>query len=50
SNIYRIEPGKTLRHPAEADLGLTVAALLSLLVKDEHQRTAPVDDRHADTS
>ncbi|MEU4205166.1 helix-turn-helix domain-containing protein [Streptomyces sp. NPDC045470] len=49
SNIYRIEPGKTLRHPAEADLGLTVAALLSLLVQDEHQRTAPADDRRTGT-
>ncbi|MFH9863265.1 helix-turn-helix transcriptional regulator [Streptomyces sp. NPDC017202] len=36
-NTYRIEPGKVLRHPAEA--GLTVAALLSLLVQDEAHRT-----------
>lgn len=35
-NVYRIDPGKVLRHPAEA--GLTVAALLSLLVKDEADR------------
>jgi DNA-binding IclR family transcriptional regulator len=40
TNTYRIDPGKVLRHPAEA--GLTVAALLSLLVKDEADRaTAP---------
>ncbi|WP_073952708.1 helix-turn-helix transcriptional regulator [Streptomyces kebangsaanensis] len=32
-NIYRIDPGKVLRHPAEA--GLTVASLLSLLVRAE---------------
>lgn len=31
TNTYRIEPEKVLRHPAEA--GLTVAALLSLLVQ-----------------
>ncbi|GLW47250.1 transcriptional regulator [Streptomyces sp. NBRC 14336] len=37
SNIYRIEPGKILRHPAEA--GLTVASLLSLLAQDEAART-----------
>ncbi|KAB1140150.1 MarR family transcriptional regulator [Streptomyces luteolifulvus] len=37
SNTYRIEPEKVLRHPAEA--GLSVAALLSLLVKDEAHRT-----------
>ncbi|MFJ9717316.1 helix-turn-helix transcriptional regulator [Streptomyces sp. NPDC101213] len=38
-NTYRIEPGKVLRHPAEA--GLTVAALLSLLARDE---AAPARD------
>ncbi|GHB48753.1 transcriptional regulator [Streptomyces viridiviolaceus] len=36
TNIYRIEPDKVLRHPAEA--GLSVASLLSLLVKDEADR------------
>lgn len=36
TNTYRIEPDKVLRHPAEA--GLTVASLLSLLVKDETDR------------
>ena len=36
TNTYRIDPGKVLRHPAEA--GLTVASLLSLLVKDEADR------------
>ncbi|MDQ0688207.1 MULTISPECIES: helix-turn-helix domain-containing protein [Streptomyces] len=36
SNIYRIEPGRLLRHPAEA--GLSVAALLSLLAQDEAGR------------
>lgn len=35
-NTYRIEPTKVLRHPAEA--GLTVAALLSLLARDEAHR------------
>jgi DNA-binding IclR family transcriptional regulator len=35
-NSYRIEPSKVLRHPAEA--GLTVASLLSLLVRDEADR------------
>ncbi|MFK8843854.1 ArsR family transcriptional regulator [Streptomyces sp. Ac-502] len=43
SNNYRIEPGKILRHPAEA--GLTVASLLSLLVQDEVDRVAPPDER-----
>ncbi|MEU6682212.1 helix-turn-helix domain-containing protein [Streptomyces sp. NPDC046832] len=36
TNTYRIHPGKVLRHPAEA--GLTVASLMSLLVKDEADR------------
>ncbi|MFI6810058.1 helix-turn-helix transcriptional regulator [Streptomyces luteogriseus] len=36
TNTYRIDPGKVLRHPAEA--GLTVASLMSLLVKDEVDR------------
>lgn len=44
SNTYRIEPGKILRHPAEA--GLTVASLLSLLVRDEADRTPPPDEHH----
>lgn len=50
ANTYRIEPGKVLRHPAEA--GLTVASLLSWLVKDEADRkmtrvdwTRPCHDR-----
>ncbi|NUP15672.1 MAG: MarR family transcriptional regulator [Streptomyces sp.] len=38
TNTYRIEPGKVLRHPAEA--GLPVAALLSLLLQDEADRNA----------
>ncbi|MFI0509880.1 DNA-binding IclR family transcriptional regulator [Streptomyces canus] len=43
SNTYRIDPGKVLRHPAEA--GLTVAALLSLLVQDEEDRSPLPDSR-----
>jgi DNA-binding IclR family transcriptional regulator len=39
TNTYRIDPGKVLRHPAEA--GLTVAALLSLLLQDEADRVVP---------
>ncbi|WP_329416119.1 winged helix-turn-helix domain-containing protein [Streptomyces sp. NBC_00704] len=35
-NTYRIEPDRVLRHPAEA--GLSVAALLSLLARDEAAR------------
>ncbi|MFJ4723934.1 helix-turn-helix transcriptional regulator [Streptomyces luteogriseus] len=38
TNTYRIDPGKVLRHPAEA--GLTVASLMSLLVKDEADRAS----------
>ncbi|SDM52089.1 MarR family transcriptional regulator [Streptomyces wuyuanensis] len=41
SNNYRIEQSKVLRHPAEA--GLTVAALLSLLVADEANRVVSPD-------
>ncbi len=37
TNTYRVEPDKVLRHPAEA--GLPVASLLSLLVRDETERT-----------
>jgi DNA-binding IclR family transcriptional regulator len=44
TNTYRIQPDKVLRHPAEA--GLTVASLLSLLVQDETERTAPPAVRH----
>ncbi|WP_320781610.1 helix-turn-helix domain-containing protein [Streptomyces sp. CRN 30] len=40
SNMYRIEPDKVLRHPAEA--GLSVASLLSLLVQDEDRRAGRV--------
>ncbi|MDQ0752286.1 DNA-binding IclR family transcriptional regulator [Streptomyces africanus] len=50
TNTYRIDPGKVLRHPAEA--GLTVASLLSLLVKDEVDRATTPGDRsrpHATT-
>ncbi|MGC9479743.1 helix-turn-helix transcriptional regulator [Streptomyces mutabilis] len=45
SNIYRIEPDKVLRHPAEA--GLTVAALLSLLVRDETDHGRPAESSAA---
>ncbi|MHB9863812.1 helix-turn-helix transcriptional regulator [Streptomyces sp. YIM S03343] len=44
TNIYRIEPGKILRHPAEA--GLTVASLLSILLRDEVERQGPVRLEH----
>ncbi|MEU0026174.1 winged helix-turn-helix domain-containing protein [Streptomyces sp. NPDC006335] len=43
TNTYRIDPGKVLRHPAEA--GLTVASLLSLLVQDEADRSPLTDTR-----
>ncbi|MFE4669745.1 helix-turn-helix transcriptional regulator [Streptomyces sp. NPDC056716] len=46
TNSYEIDPGKVLRHPAEA--GLTVAALLALLVRDEDERQATVRPSHAD--
>ncbi|MFE9017837.1 helix-turn-helix transcriptional regulator [Streptomyces sp. NPDC007808] len=39
TNTYRIDPGKVLRHPAEA--GLKVAELLSLLVQAEADRNTP---------
>ncbi|MEU6537017.1 winged helix-turn-helix domain-containing protein [Streptomyces sp. NPDC047000] len=39
SNTYRIEPGRALRHPAET--GVTVASVLSLLLRDEPDRRAP---------
>ncbi|MEU3254161.1 helix-turn-helix domain-containing protein [Streptomyces sp. NPDC006997] len=41
-NTYRIEPAKVLRHPAES--GLTVAALLALLVQDEAHRFQGIAD------
>lgn len=48
SNTYRIDPGKVLRHPAEA--GLTVASLLSLLVQAEAEADrAPGGQSHATT-
>ncbi|MEU7158574.1 helix-turn-helix transcriptional regulator [Streptomyces chrestomyceticus] len=49
SNTYEIDPGKVLRHPAEAGLGLTVASLLSLLVQDETDRAAPAPRPHHST-
>ncbi|OIJ84646.1 MarR family transcriptional regulator [Streptomyces monashensis] len=36
TNQYSIDSGRVLRHPAEA--GLTVAALLSILLRDEDER------------
>ncbi|MFD8273221.1 helix-turn-helix transcriptional regulator [Streptomyces flaveolus] len=45
TNTYRIQPDKVLRHPAEA--GLTVAALLSLLVQDESDRVREPDSHAA---
>ncbi|MFF6911979.1 MarR family transcriptional regulator [Streptomyces sp. NPDC012466] len=50
SNTYQIDPGKVLRHPAEA--GLTVASLMSLLVQDEADRATTSTPRvrpHATT-
>ncbi|AOR32995.1 ArsR family transcriptional regulator [Streptomyces fodineus] len=43
-NSYQIDPAKVLRHPAEADQGLTVASLLALLVQDESHRVGPLSD------
>ena len=51
TNTYRVEPDKVLRHPAEA--GLSVAALLSLLVQDETDRNTKPEaqpSRLVDTS
>ncbi|MEU0577983.1 helix-turn-helix domain-containing protein [Streptomyces griseoincarnatus] len=44
TNTYRIEPDKVLRHPAEA--GLSVASLLSLLVRDETERVRKPVTQH----
>ncbi|MEU2552262.1 MarR family transcriptional regulator [Streptomyces sp. NPDC013313] len=44
-NTYQIDPTRTLRHPAEANLGVTVASLLSLLAQDEAHRTGPSTER-----
>ncbi|MCF3134169.1 helix-turn-helix transcriptional regulator [Streptomyces olivochromogenes] len=41
TNSYRIDPSKILRHPAEA--GLTVASLLSMLVRDESERQHDIE-------
>ncbi|MET8770835.1 helix-turn-helix domain-containing protein [Streptomyces sp. NPDC004658] len=48
-NTYRIDPSKTLRHPAEAGIGLTVASLLSMLVQDEAERSGQPDETSAMT-
>ncbi|MFK8850145.1 MarR family transcriptional regulator [Streptomyces sp. Ac-502] len=51
TNTYQIVPGKGLRHPAEAGMGLTVASLLALLVQDEAERTAqPGNPSHHSTA
>ncbi|MEU6577895.1 helix-turn-helix domain-containing protein [Streptomyces sp. NPDC046805] len=47
SNQYSIDPSKVLRHPAES--GLTVASLLSILVKDEAERQGAVVQPRADS-
>ncbi|MFF7239494.1 MarR family transcriptional regulator [Streptomyces collinus] len=44
-NTYEIDPGRILRHPTEAGQGLTVAALLALLVRDEDHRAMPYGER-----
>ncbi|MFF5030407.1 helix-turn-helix transcriptional regulator [Streptomyces collinus] len=44
-NTYRIDPAKILRHPTEADQGLTVATLLALLAQDEAHRMTPDSER-----
>ncbi len=41
SNVYRIQPGKVLRHPAEA--GLAVSDLLALLARDDARRGGPAE-------
>ncbi|MFI2205570.1 ArsR family transcriptional regulator [Streptomyces sp. NPDC020192] len=46
-NHYQVDPSKVLRHPAEA--GLTVASLLSMLVRDEAERQGIVERARADT-
>ncbi|GGM97595.1 helix-turn-helix transcriptional regulator [Streptomyces fuscichromogenes] len=46
TNHYQIDPSKILRHPAEA--GLTVASLLSMLVRAEVERQGTVEQAQAD--
>ncbi|MBC2904728.1 helix-turn-helix transcriptional regulator [Streptomyces cupreus] len=46
-NIYRIDPSKILRHPAEADL--TVASLLAMLARDEAERLGVVEESHSES-
>jgi predicted ArsR family transcriptional regulator len=47
ANHYQVDPSKVLRHPAEA--GLTVASLLSMLVRDEIERQGVVEQTRGDT-
>ncbi|MDO0924724.1 winged helix-turn-helix domain-containing protein [Streptomyces sp. TG1A-8] len=48
TNTYRIEQGVPLRHPAEAEAGVTVAELLSVLARHDAQRgTHESDDAPA---
>ncbi|MCF1511162.1 helix-turn-helix transcriptional regulator [Streptomyces glomeratus] len=44
SNTYHIQPGRLLRHPAEASL--TVSDLLGLLARHEAQHTGRQQHRH----
>ncbi|MEU6218906.1 helix-turn-helix domain-containing protein [Streptomyces sp. NPDC047022] len=46
ANHYKIDPSRVLRHPAEA--GLTVASLLSMLVRDETERQGIVEQARAE--
>ncbi|MFD4411902.1 helix-turn-helix transcriptional regulator [Streptomyces sp. NPDC058466] len=45
SNIYRIEPGTILRHPAEA--GLSVTDLLGVLARHDAERDDPASQLQA---
>lgn len=47
TNRYSIDPSKVMRHPAEA--GLTVASLLSMLVRDEVERQGSAEQAQADS-
>ncbi|MFF7983197.1 MarR family transcriptional regulator [Streptomyces sp. NPDC007901] len=47
TNQYQIDPSMVLRHPAEA--GLTVASLLSMLVRDEVERQGTAEQTRTES-
>jgi hypothetical protein len=49
SNTYRIKSHVPLRHPVEAEAGLTVTTLLTMLASHDEQRSSPAQPHQSAT-